>query len=86
VTLEESFRRIALTLVKDTLANNVNKCTFRSCDKLSVGATCSTCSRFLCMKHMYLALRTPPAKPRVVCAACIIHEHPELLEETEGEA
>jgi hypothetical protein len=69
---------ISVEEAKAAASHVFNKCDVPGCDKLSVGFTCSTCSRFTCNRHLYFK---PGAPPVPICAACVLGSHPELLEE-----
>jgi len=75
-----------LAVTKHALQENLRTCSFKTCDKFSVGGTCTSCGRFVCLRHGYLRVNVPPKKPDVVCAACIVLEHEELFEEEGGAA
>ena len=68
--------------VKELAGQYFNECGIQSCAKHSMGFVCSSCSRFVCNKHIYWRLSP---KPLPVCAACVLASHPELFEEEEEE-
>lgn len=63
---------------KQVASKVFNECGLETCQKLSLGFVCSSCSRFACNSHVYFKLGKPPIP---VCAACVVDSHPELLEE-----
>jgi hypothetical protein len=80
------FSKLLVALTRHVVENNMNACAFRECGKFSVGAVCSTCSRYVCLHHAYVRVQLPPRKPLVLCAACVILEHEDLLREDPSEA
>lgn len=57
------------------------RCRIPGCHAHSVGLVCMTCARFVCQHHVYITAALPP---RPICASCVVENHPELFEPTQG--
>jgi hypothetical protein len=73
-----NLRDIAFKFASERLRTAFEPCRLPGCTNLSLGFICSVCSRYVCQKHAYV--KASP-KPEMLCASCVIDEHPELLED-----
>ena len=53
------------------VAKHLDACGVGECQKFSLGATCSQCSRYACNDHIFLTLTVPPT---LICAECVALE------------
>ena len=74
----KNLAKLAFYVGDKVLEKHLNKCSFSWCNKISPGAVCATCSRFVCSNHAFFSATVPP---RVVCAACVLLQTPQLLDE-----
>lgn len=71
-------KRAIGTVATNVVENAFHPCAVGECGKRSVGFICSRCSRYTCNDHVYI--RPALQDGVVICAACVIDSHPELLE------